>query len=270
LLARTFGLATEPATRITVTFVAGVFGLIIGSFLNVVVYRAPRGLSVVQPGSFCPACGTPIRSSDNIPIISWLALRARCRQCGEPISPRYPAVELLTGAVFAAVAWGLGAHWGVPGMCVLAATALTLAAIDLDGMAPPLSVACIGTGVGGTLLLAAAIADRRWWHLGGMLIGIAAAGCAATIAGRRSRRGGADIAPWALLPAGAVVGWVGAPGTVVGVASFVVTVVPLAILVRGRPRRGDPSHEGGIAVAAAISVAAALIGAFVAGSPIGF
>jgi leader peptidase (prepilin peptidase)/N-methyltransferase len=269
LLARTFGLATEPATRITATFVAAVFGLIIGSFLNVVVYRAPRGLSVVQPGSFCPACGTPIRSSDNIPVISWLALRAKCRHCGEPISPRYPAVELLTGALFAAVAWSLGAHWAVPGMCALGATALALAAIELDGMVPPASLALIGTGVGAALLLAASIADRRWWHLGGMLIGIAVAGCAAVIAVRRSRRHGSDATMWALVPAGAVAGWVGAPGTVVGVATFVVTVVPVAMLIRGRARHGDPEHDGGVAVAAAVGAAAALIGAFVAGSPIG-
>jgi leader peptidase (prepilin peptidase)/N-methyltransferase len=268
LLARAFGLATETGTRITATFVAAVFGLIIGSFLNVVVYRAPRGLSVVQPGSFCPACGTPIRSSDNIPVISWLALRAKCRHCGEPISPRYPAVELLTGAVFASVAWAFGAHWAVPGMCVLAATALALAAIDLDGMAPPSSVAAIGTGVGGAMLSAAAIADKRWWHLGGMLIGIAAVAGAAMIAGRGSRRH-ADAAPWALLPAGAVAGWVGGPGTVAGVATFVVAVVPVALLLRGRARGRDPDHEGGVAVAAAVSIAAALLGAFVAGSPIG-
>ncbi|MGA2521468.1 MAG: prepilin peptidase, partial [Acidimicrobiales bacterium] len=155
------------------TGVAAVAGLAIGSFLNVVVYRVPRGLSVVAPGSFCPACATPIRSVDNVPLLSWLVLRGRCRSCGEPISPRYPLVELATAVVFGAVAWGLGSHWAVPGMCILAATALALAAVELDGMHPPGAVALVGGGIGLALLAAAAVADSRWWHLGGALIGTA-------------------------------------------------------------------------------------------------
>jgi leader peptidase (prepilin peptidase) / N-methyltransferase len=76
---------------------AGVFGAIIGSFLNVVAYRLPRHESLVTPASHCPRCDTPVKPYDNIPVLSWLLLRGHCRSCGEPISVRYPLVELLTG-----------------------------------------------------------------------------------------------------------------------------------------------------------------------------
>jgi leader peptidase (prepilin peptidase)/N-methyltransferase len=76
------------------------FGLIIGSFLNVCISRIPEGLSVVSPGSRCPRCGTPIKPYDNIPVLGWLWLRGKCRTCGQPISPMYPIVEFLTGLLF--------------------------------------------------------------------------------------------------------------------------------------------------------------------------
>ena len=83
---------------------AAAFGLIIGSFLNVVAYRLPRGESLSRPGSHCPSCDTPVKPYDNIPLLSWLLLRGRCRGCSEPIGRRYPLVEALTAALFAAVA----------------------------------------------------------------------------------------------------------------------------------------------------------------------
>src|SRR5690348_12881000 len=76
------------------------FGLAFGSFLNVCIYRLPRGLSVVRPGSACPQCGKFIPFYDNIPVLSWLLLRGRCRACSARISPRYLIIELLTGALF--------------------------------------------------------------------------------------------------------------------------------------------------------------------------
>src|SRR5687767_5784798 len=82
---------------------AGVFGLVLGSFFNVVIHRLPRGQSLVTPGSRCPACGAEIKPYDNVPVVSWLVLRGRCRSCRAPISARYPLVETLTGALFAAV-----------------------------------------------------------------------------------------------------------------------------------------------------------------------
>lgn len=79
-------------------------GALIGSFLNVVIHRVPARRSIVHPPSACPQCGARVRARDNVPVISWLLLRGRCRECGEPISRRYPLVELVTAAVFAGVA----------------------------------------------------------------------------------------------------------------------------------------------------------------------
>ncbi len=80
-----------------------VAGLLVGSFLNVVAHRLPRGESLVRPRSRCPQCGSQLRAIDNIPVVSWLALRGRCHHCGAPISARYPLVELVTGALYAGV-----------------------------------------------------------------------------------------------------------------------------------------------------------------------
>lgn len=80
-----------------------ILGLVFGSFFNVLIYRLPRELSIVRPGSFCPACRHPIAWYDNIPLLSWLILRGRCRHCGAPISVRYPLVELMAGVIFAGV-----------------------------------------------------------------------------------------------------------------------------------------------------------------------
>src|SRR5512142_560208 len=93
---------------IAILIAIGLFGLAFGSFLNVCIYRLPRGLSVVAPRSACPNCGTPIRAYDNIPVLSWLLLRGRCRHCATPITFRYAAVELLTALLFGACYWHFG------------------------------------------------------------------------------------------------------------------------------------------------------------------
>jgi leader peptidase (prepilin peptidase) / N-methyltransferase len=84
------------------------FGLVIGSFLNVVIHRVPRRESIVWPASHCPHCGEPIRPRDNLPLISYVLLGGRCRNCKEPISARYPAVEATTGLRFGAAAYEFG------------------------------------------------------------------------------------------------------------------------------------------------------------------
>jgi leader peptidase (prepilin peptidase)/N-methyltransferase len=88
---------------VVLVLLAAVLGLAVGSFLNVVVHRVPNGQSVVAPASACPSCGHDIRARDNVPVLSWLLLRGRCRDCSEPISARYPTVELVTAALFAVV-----------------------------------------------------------------------------------------------------------------------------------------------------------------------
>jgi len=103
-----------------------------GSFLNVVVWRVPRGESIVSPGSHCPNCDTPVRARDNVPIVSWLRLRGRCHACGERISARYPLIELGMALLFAAIVavCGVGEDliWQLP----FAAMLVAVAAVDLD------------------------------------------------------------------------------------------------------------------------------------------
>jgi len=109
-----------------------VLGLLVGSFLNVVVWRVPRGESVVSPPSACPRCGARIAWYDNLPVVSWLVLRGRCRRCHEPISVRYPLVEAGTGILFGLVAWHFGISWTTPAYLYLAAISVALALIDID------------------------------------------------------------------------------------------------------------------------------------------
>lgn len=113
------------------------FGLLIGSFLNVVTYRLPRGESLVHPPSHCTTCGTPVRPYDNVPVVSWLLLRGRCRRCRAPISARYPAVEALTAAAFALVAALDGIHPALALELPFAAMLIAVAAIDLEHKVVP-------------------------------------------------------------------------------------------------------------------------------------
>src|ERR1044071_59914 len=112
--------------------VAGVFGAIIGSFLNVVIHRVPHGKSFVFPNSSCPSCGAAIAFYDTIPVLSYILLGAKCRQCKEHISVRYPAVELLTAVLFVAVAWHDGLSAALPFDLVFTSAILALVFIDAE------------------------------------------------------------------------------------------------------------------------------------------
>jgi leader peptidase (prepilin peptidase)/N-methyltransferase len=138
-------------------------GLVVGSFLNVVIYRVPKHLSIVRPRSACPNCQHPIGERDNIPVVSWIILRGRCRQCHSPISLRYPLVELSTGILFALTAWRLGTHVDLGAFLILDAALMALALIDLEHLLLPRSIVypALG-GVGGWLLGSAAYYGQ--WH----------------------------------------------------------------------------------------------------------
>src|SRR5262252_6519868 len=94
--------------------VVGILGAVIGSFLNVVIHRVPREQSIVFPNSACPACGVAIAFYDNVPVVSYLLLRGRCRSCKAGISPRYLGVEILTALLYGAVAWRIGINAALP------------------------------------------------------------------------------------------------------------------------------------------------------------
>ena len=114
---------------------AGLLGLAVGSFLNVVIHRLPRGESLVRPGSHCPTCHSEVRARHNVPVLGWLMLRGRCADCATPISIRYPLVEFATGVLFVAVTAQvvhLGQLPALPGYLFFTAAGIALAAIDLD------------------------------------------------------------------------------------------------------------------------------------------
>jgi leader peptidase (prepilin peptidase)/N-methyltransferase len=146
----------EIARGMPVAFSLWVFavGAVVGSFLNVVIARVPKGQSIVSPGSRCPRCGSPIAWFDNIPVLSWLLLRARCRKCGLAISPRYPLVELLTGLLAVALLRREGATWTALGYFAFAAALLALSYIDLDTWLLPHQITWP--------LLAAGLASPLW------------------------------------------------------------------------------------------------------------
>lgn len=140
--------------------VAGLFGLLLGSFLNVVIARVPAGESVIRPGSRCPACATPIAPRDNVPVLSWLVLRGRARCCGAGISLRYPAVELVTAISFAGVAAWTGPSWRLPAFAFLAAMSIALAVIDYDTKRLPFWLVAPSYPVGLALLGIASLAEH--------------------------------------------------------------------------------------------------------------
>ena len=117
---------------VSLPVLAALLGLIVGSFLNVVIHRLPRGESIAWPGSRCPSCTSAIRWFDNVPVVSWLLLRGRCRRCGVAISARYPTVELVTGALFLAFALRHGAGPMLPVWWAFAAVLVAAAVIDFD------------------------------------------------------------------------------------------------------------------------------------------
>jgi leader peptidase (prepilin peptidase)/N-methyltransferase len=167
--------------------VAGGFGLLIGSFLNVVVYRVPAGISIARPASACPSCSTPIRRRDNVPVVSWLALGGRCRDCRTSISARYPIVELATGLFFVLVAARLWPLTVVPTEALplvsrllsliaflwLAGASVALAVIDLEHHRLPNAIVLPSYAVGGALLAASSILVGDWEAIVRAAIGLA-------------------------------------------------------------------------------------------------
>ena len=136
---------------------AFVFGLCVGSFLNVVIHRLPREESIVHPSSHCPSCHTPVRWYDNLPLLSYLWLRGRCRGCGIRISPRYPVIELLTGVLFAAVALRFGPTPMALVGCAFVAALVATAAIDFDHQIIPDEIS-----LGGLAIALAAVPFVDW------------------------------------------------------------------------------------------------------------
>src|SRR5215217_7411853 len=158
--------------------VAILFGLVVGSFLNVVIHRVPHHESVVLPASHCPHCGESIRPRDNLPLISYVLLRGRCRNCKEPISVRYPAVEATTGLLFGAAAYEFGLSLALLPALVLISALISLAVIDLEHRLLPNVI--VGPAALAGLALSTLADPAGWWTyplsaiaVAGALLGLA-------------------------------------------------------------------------------------------------
>jgi leader peptidase (prepilin peptidase)/N-methyltransferase len=161
-----------------IVVVAVLFGLVVGSFLNVVIHRVPHRESVVWPASHCPHCGEPIRPRDNVPLVSYLLLRGRCRNCKEPISARYPAVEATTGLLFVATAYEFGVNLALLPALVFISALISLAVIDLEHRLLPNVI--VGPAALAGLVLSILANPAGWWTyplsaiaVAGALLGLA-------------------------------------------------------------------------------------------------
>lgn len=162
-----------------VAAVVFIFGASVGSFLNVVVYRLPAGLSLIHPPSHCPKCQTRLKPYDNVPVFGWLWLRGRCRYCRVKISPRYPLVELGTGLLFVAVFLAFGTEPVVPGYWVLVSWLVALALIDLDTFTLPNGLTQSGLILG--LVFQASVTQAMGGGLGAIAASLMAAAVAAVL-----------------------------------------------------------------------------------------
>jgi leader peptidase (prepilin peptidase)/N-methyltransferase len=156
-----------------IAVVAGLFGLVIGSFFNVVIHRVPIRQSIVWPSSRCPSCGERIKSFDNLPVLSYLILRGRCRNCKAHISPRYPLVEALTRVLFALAAYEFGLSLSLLWALVLISVLVALAGTDLEHRLLLNAIVVPAAAVG--LLLSAVVDPRRWWIYPLSAVAVAAA-----------------------------------------------------------------------------------------------
>ena len=201
--------------------VTGALGLVVGSFLNVVVHRVPAGQSVVAPGSRCPACARPVRRRHNVPVLGWLVLRGRCRDCAAPISAGYPAVELATAALFVLTLLRL-AHLGrvaaAPAYLYLAAAGLALALIDRATHRLPDAIVLPSYAVTAALLVGGSAVSGDWRSLARAVLG-----CLLSL--------GLHALLWGLYPAGMGFGDVklaGLLGLALGYLSWAALVVGTA------------------------------------------
>jgi len=138
-------------------------GAITGSFLNVVIYRLPRQLSIVTPGSHCPRCEQPVKWYDNIPIVSYILLRGQCRHCGQTIAQRYPMVELLTAVLWVACGVRFGLDWPLLPALLLVSVLVAIFYIDLDHYIIPNVIVLPAAAIG--LAANIAITPDRWLEL---------------------------------------------------------------------------------------------------------
>ena len=227
---------------VTVASIAALFGLLVGSFLNVVVWRVPRGESIVRPSSHCPGCDTPLRARDNVPLVSWIALRGRCRYCSERISARYPATEFGSALLFWGVGYRFHDSWSLFAYLVLVAALLALSLIDIEHLLLPNKVIYPTAAFVVPLLALASGLEDDWGAFGRAALGAGIAFAVFFVIWfvAPGAMGYGDVRLSALL--GFALGWLGWPalylgmflpfllGTIGGIAAAApVVLVPMAL-----------------------------------------
>lgn len=215
--------------------VAAVLGGVLGSFLNVCILRLPANQSVLRPRSRCPKCESPISWYDNVPVLSWLVLRGRCRKCRERISIQYPLIEAAVAAIWALTVWHYGFGWTALAGAVFGTLLLGIAATDARTYIIPDEFTLGGLVLGLPLALRDGL-PGLWWALIGAATGFALLLAVAWIGEkvfRREAMGGGDIKMMAMV--GAFVGWEGVVLTIFGGALLGTLIfVPLTIIGKKR------------------------------------
>ena len=218
---------------------AAILGLVIGSFLTVVVDRVPRGASIVQPGSACGNCGLRLGARDLIPVFSWLALRGKCRQCHTNIGAEPLVLELSTAVLFALTAWEFGGTVTTIAYCVLMAGLVALSWIDLKIKRLPREITYTTLAIGAPLLCVAAFVEDEPERIWQMVLGAAISlGVMLVIyAASRGGMGDGDVRLSPLL--GAYLGWLNPGLSLVGLFFGFITgaIVSVVLLIAGRAGR---------------------------------
>lgn len=189
-----------------------VFGSLIGSFLNVCIFRIPRNMSIVFPSSRCPSCGIPVKAIDNVPLLSYVFLRGRCRYCREGISLRYPLVEALNAVLYACLLWRFGLSWAFMFYCVFVSSLIVITFIDLDFQIIPDRITLGGIPIGlmaGSLFLPDPFMRASLLGFKASIAGFIAGGGFFYLVAVLSRggMGGGDIKMMAMV--GSILGWKG-------------------------------------------------------------
>lgn len=216
-------------------FIITIFGLVVGSFLNVCIYRIPRKISIIKPFSFCPSCGNTIKPWHNIPLISYILLRGRCAYCGERISLRYPLVEALNGFLYLLAYLYFGCTLILPFILLFISALIIISFIDLDFQIIPdvISIPLIFTGLILSMLPhnSGAVTDIKE-----SLMGIAVGGGSLLLVSIISRggMGGGDVKLIAAV--GAFIGWKSALLTIF-IGSLIASIVGIVILKKTGNRK---------------------------------
>ncbi|MBP9803807.1 MAG: prepilin peptidase [Candidatus Accumulibacter sp.] len=256
-------------------FICGVLGLLVGSFLNVVIHRLPKimerdwraqcaelrgdkateseSLSLVKPRSRCPACGHAISAIENVPVVSWILLRGRCAGCHTPISPRYPLVEISSGLFCAFAAWHFGYGWAALGAMLLIWCLLALSCIDFETQLLPDSITFPLLWIGLLFNLSGTFAD-----LPSAVVGAAAGYLSLWLVywvfKLTTGKEGMGYGDFKLLAAlGAWLGWQMLPLTIL-LSSFLGAVVGIALIVLAKRGRSAPIPFGPYLAAAGVLV----------------